>query len=73
MQFSGVRPGHDLAVRQRVGTSGLRFPVHSEASELLTMGKSIMPNNEGQLDNVLLCTVVSKRKLGAGVRCTSVL
>lgn len=38
-----------------------------------TMGKSIMPNNEGQLDNVLLCTVVSKRKLGAGVRCTSVL
>lgn len=45
MLFSGVRTGDDFAVGQELGTSGLRFPVPSGASKLLTMGESIVPSS----------------------------
>lgn len=45
MLSSGVRTGDDLAVGQELGTSALRFPVPSGASELLTMGESFVPSN----------------------------
>lgn len=54
-----------------VGTSGLRFAAHSEASELLVMGTSVVPGDSGQLDKVLPCTVGSEIKPGAGGRCLS--
>lgn len=56
-----------------VGTSGLRFAVHSEASDLLVMGTSVVPSDSGQFDAVLPCTVGSEINPGADGRCTSVL
>lgn len=53
-----------------VGTSGLRFAVPSEASELLVMGTSVVPSDSGLLDTVLPCTLGSKIKPGADGRCT---
>lgn len=51
-----------------VGTSGLRFAVHSEASDLLVRGASVVPSDSGQFD-----TVGSEINPGADGRCTSVL
>lgn len=54
-----------------VGTSGLRFAVHTEAPELLVMVPSVVPGDSGQSDNVLPCTVGSKIEPGADGRCLS--